>query len=130
NVGQKLKFLSESDPLPLAYRAGAAYRLTEDLKVAIEGAYPKNGPTSFHVGVEWPSEDQRGFCVRTGFSSDRTRELNALAGFAAGVAVPIWNQEISYAWMPLGDFGHAHYFSLIMKFGAPKQKEILAPGKG
>jgi hypothetical protein len=117
NIGSKLKFIDQSDPLPLNLRTGAAYKMTDDLKIAAEGVYRKEGTPSFHLGVEWPSEDKRGFCLRTGYSTDRIRELSALAGVTVGVGIPILKHEVSYAFMPLGDVGQAHYFSMTLRFG-------------
>jgi hypothetical protein len=119
NIGPELKFLDQGDPLPLNVRTGAAYKVTEDLKITGEGVYRKEGTPSFHFGVEWPSEDKRGFCLRTGYSTDRIKELSAAAGVAVGVGIPIMKHEVSYAFMPLGDVGSSHYFSLILRFGEP-----------
>jgi hypothetical protein len=119
NIGPELKFLDQGDPLPLNVRTGAAYKVTNDIRVTGEGVYRKEGTPSFHFGVEWPSEDQRGFCLRTGYSTDRIKELSALAGVSIGVGIPIFKHEISYAFMPLGDVGTAHYFSLVLRFGEP-----------
>jgi hypothetical protein len=130
NLGSKIKFIQEGDPLPLALRAGAAYRVTEDLKVVGEGVAPKAGQPSFHFGVEWPSEEERGFCVRTGYATDRIRGLSPLAGVTVGVGIPVWGHELSYAWLPLGDFGSTHYFSLVMRFGETQQKEVFTSGNG
>ena len=49
--------------------------------------------------------------------------------FTVGVGIPIWHQEFSYAWEPLGDFGNAHYFSLVMHFGEVRRSEgtVLSP---
>ena len=128
NIGTKLKFLSEGDSLPMAFRGGASYQATRQIQLSGEGVYRKNGPPSFHLGVAWPSEDESGFSLRTGYSTERIRELSGLAGVAAGIGFPVWGHEVSYAWMPLGDIGHSHYFSLIMRFGEkPLGKDVLSP---
>jgi hypothetical protein len=125
NVGSKLKFINEADPLPLAFRGGASLQMTDEVRATAEGVLPKYGQPSFHFGVEWPSEDRRGFCVRTGYSTDRTRETSSLAGLTVGLGIPFWNHELSYAWMPLGSLGQSHYFSMVLRFGEPEHRNVL-----
>ena len=55
--------------------------------------------------------------LRTGYRTDALKGLSPLAGFSTGIGVNVWDVELAYAWVPYGDLGDSHYFSLLMKFG-------------
>lgn len=115
NFGTKLKFLSEGDPLPMAFHAGASYEPTSHWTLASEAVYRKTGLASFHVGGAWrPLE---AISLRAGYKTDTLEGLNALAGFTTGIGLHLWGQELAYAWAPYGELGNAQYFSLLARFG-------------
>ncbi len=120
NAGQKLTFLDAADSLPLVYRIGAAYHPTPPWTIALEGAKQKDGLASAHTGVEY--ETPFGFTFRTGYNTERTRELSAMAGISFGFSVLLWNQDFSYTWLPLSDFGSSHLISLVWHFGRAGEK--------
>ncbi len=120
NVGQKLTFLSSQDSLPLTYRLGTAFHPVPSWTLALEGTRQVDGLTSEHGGVEY--ETPFGFSFRTGYTTERTRELSALSGFSLGASMLIWNQDFSYTWLPLSDLGSSHLFSLVWHFGRAKEK--------
>ena len=115
NAGQKLTLLNTGDSLPLVYRIGAAYHPHPSWTIALEGAQQNKGLTSGHAGVEY--ETPFGFTFRTGYNTERTRELSALAGLSLGVSMLLWNQDFGYTWLPLGDLGSSHLISLVWHFG-------------
>jgi Type IX secretion system protein PorV len=118
NVGTKLTFIDQHDSLPAALRLGGAYTPVQSLDLTAEGVYAFTGLTSAHLGVEFmPSPF---VSLRTGFRSDTTKNLSALAGFSTGIGLHYWGQEFDYAWVPLGDLGNTQYFSLVLRFGAPE----------
>lgn len=119
NVGSKLKFLSEGDSLPLAFKVGAAYQPTSHYLVSTEGVYRKNGLGSFHLGGQWRPLEM--ISVRLGYKTDTLKGLSAVAGLTAGLGIHVWGQEFAYAWAPYGDLGDAQYFSLLLRFGAPEE---------
>src|ERR1019366_6357532 len=55
--------------------------------------------------------------LRTGYRTDTTKGLSALAGYTLGLGLNVWGQEFAYAWVPMGDLGDTNYFSLVMRFG-------------
>lgn len=121
NLGSKLKFISEGDDLPLAFRAGAAYQPSSRYLVSAEGAYRKSGLGSFHVGGQWrPLE---AISLRVGYKTDTLKGLSPLAGLTAGLGLHLWGQELAYAWAPYGDLGDAQYFSLLVRFGAREEQK-------
>jgi hypothetical protein len=121
NMGTKLKFISEGDSLPSAVHLAAAYQPTSHWLVTTEGVYELNGLPSIHFGGEWHPIEM--IALRAGYRTDTTKELSALAGFTTGVGIQVWGQELAYAWVPMGDLGNTHYFSLLMKFGEAERSK-------
>jgi hypothetical protein len=115
NVGTKLTFIDQSDPLPLAFHLGAVYAMKYHVTLAAEGVYPQTGLASFHTGLQWAPMDP--ISLRVGYRTDTLKGLSPLAGFTTGIGLNIWGYELSYAWVPLGDLGNTNYFSFLYKFG-------------
>jgi hypothetical protein len=121
NLGSKLKFLNEGDSLPLAFHLGAAYQPTSHWLLTGEGVYPKTGLAGFHIGGEWHPIEM--LALRTGYRTDTVKGLSPLAGYTLGVGLQVWGSELAYAWLPYGDLGNTHYFSLLMKFGETERSK-------
>jgi hypothetical protein len=121
NLGSGLKFVDESDPLPLAGRLGATYQLRPQWDLSVETVYRETGLFSGSLGVEWRYGDV--FSFRTGYNSSRVNGLGAGAGFSAGLGLFFWGQEFSYAWVPMGDLGQSHYFSLVFRWDTKPRPE-------
>jgi len=116
NMGSKLKFISEGDSLPMAFKVAAQYKPARKWMVTSEGVYRKTGLGSFHIGGQWrPIE---AVSLRAGYKTDTLDGLSALAGVTAGIGIHVWGQELAYAWSPYGDLGDAQYLSLLVRFGA------------
>jgi hypothetical protein len=118
NMGGDLRFLEDSEPLPFAFRVGAAFHPAKQWALAAEGVYRREGPAGGHFGLEWRVIDF--LSLRAGYRTDTVKELSPLAGFSTGVGVRVWGSELAYAWVPLGALGDTHYFSLRLQFGDSK----------
>jgi hypothetical protein len=124
NAGQKLGFISSNDSLPLVYRLGAAYHPDPSWTIALEGDKQQDGLNSAHMGVEY--ETPFGFTFRTGYNTERIRELSPIAGISIGLSMLIYNQDFSYTWLPMSDLGSSHILSIVWRFGPaqnPKAQE-------
>lgn len=115
NVGTSMKFLQEHESLPMNARLGVSAEPWRTISASVEGVYRRSGPLSGHAGVEW--RPVPALALRTGYRTDTTKELGALAGFSAGLGIDLWGQEFAYAWRPYGDLGTAQYASLVLRFG-------------
>jgi hypothetical protein len=124
NLGSSVKFVNESDPLPLAYRLGAVVQIFPTLDVSAEAVDRKSGHFSVGGGVQWTCEKY--VVLRAGLDSSHTSGLSGSSVLTAGVGIHVWGQEFAYAWVPYGDLGSANYFSLDLRFGGPK--ETSKPG--
>ena len=115
NIGGQLTFLNEGDPLPLTFHLAGAYQPVSTLNLGSELLFPRTGLSSFRLGAEWQPNSL--IALRTGYRTDTLSGLSPLAGFSTGLGVTVWGAELAYAWVPYGDLGDSHYFSLLMKFG-------------
>lgn len=113
NLGPDIKFVNEGDPLPTAGRLGATYQILPALDISGEGVYRKTGMASGSLGVEWRYMEY--FSFRGGYNTAHIKELGGGAGITAGVGLFFWGQEFSYAYVPYGDLGSTHYFSLVFR---------------
>jgi hypothetical protein len=121
NMGTQLKFISEGDSLPMAFKIGGAYQPNSRYLVSAEGVYEKNGLASFHTGFQWRPIEM--VSLRAGYRTDTLSGLSPLAGFSTGLGLHVWGQEFAYAWTPYGDLGDTQYFSLLIHFGAAAEEK-------
>jgi hypothetical protein len=114
-IGTRLKFDQQKDPLPLAFHLAAAYRPTDTVDLTLEGIYDKTDRAHLRTGVAW--QPLKMFVLRAGYRTDTLKELSALSGFSTGFGVALWAHELAYAWVPYGDLGNTHYVSFLMRLG-------------
>jgi hypothetical protein len=115
NVGTKLTFLNDGDQLPMAFHLGAMYNLTRNWQLTGEEVYDRTGLLSEHAGVQWHPLGM--LALRMGYRTDTLKGLSPLAGLTTGIGLEVWGQELSYAFVPLGDLGNTQYISLLIRFG-------------
>ena len=120
NLGNKLKFISEGDSLPMAFHIGGAYQPNPHWLITSEGVYPKTGLASFHIGGQW--RPMEAVSLRVGYKTDTLDGLSPIAGLTAGIGIHVMGQEFAYAWAPYGDLGNAQYFSLLIHFGQEEEE--------
>ena len=127
NIGPKIKFVREGDPLPLNIKFGIAYRSDiESRKHLVQNriifAFDINAPidnkVNAHVGLEYVYTRWRDmeFALRMGYKTNNLKDLGVLSGFSAGLGF-IWKGlGVDYAWVPYGDLGNTHRVSLSGRF--------------
>ena len=113
NLGTKLG----PDSLPLTFKGGAAYRLFKERLVLASD-------------VDWLAMDERAYwdigaefwldkalALRAGYElghgADKT---GSMVGFATGFGVKISQIVLDYAFVPFGDLGNTHRFTLGWRF--------------
>ncbi len=120
NVGSRLKFISQSDPLPLAAHVGGTYAFLKNVSASAEAVIPQTKLVSFRGGLEWKPANE--LALRIGYRTDTIKQLGPIAGLTMGVGFNLLGQELSYAWVPLDELGNTHYFSLLMRFNDHKNR--------
>lgn len=116
NLGTKMKFVDEADPLPLNVRAGGAYAVSERLKLAAELAgwlqdekfYPS-------LGAEYWFRDALALRGGYKFGYD-TANLGPEVGLSLGFGVKVKGLGVDYSFLPFGDLGSVHRFGIWMQF--------------
>lgn len=122
NIGPGIKFIKESDPLPLNIKAGIARTLElKSIKSKLTLAFDVNAPIdnvpNGHFGVEFVYQKIKDIELagRIGYKTNTISDLNALSGLSAGVGF-LWKRlALDYVWVPYGDLGNTHRISLTIK---------------
>ncbi len=120
NIGPGLKFISETDPLPLNVKVGAAYKLFDDnFTLAMDFNFPSDNDPSVSLGGEyWYMNTLVG---RFGYELQGSFDQNQLGNGAkaglylgAGVKVAAFKTNIGldYAWSSEGFLGTSNRFAL------------------
>lgn len=130
NFGTKIKFRSDSFPLPLTFRAGASAELTgAPLLLAAQADFPNDDGPSLRLGAEYRAAEN--FRLRAGYKTSSSEDRDAilgtelgggaggvssLFGFFAGIGLNLGEFSMDYALAPYGELGSAHRVSLAMRF--------------
>ncbi|OGR96915.1 MAG: hypothetical protein A2902_00775 [Elusimicrobia bacterium RIFCSPLOWO2_01_FULL_64_13] len=117
NIGGKLKFETESDKLPILIRLGSAYKVKENWLGALDVVFPEDNSAYLALGTEYKHELQNDMSLsgRLGYNS-RARRVDGFNGVTVGFGFGFQMGTVDYAWMPLGDLGQTHRFSVGVKF--------------
>ncbi len=119
NFGTKVKFRSESDPLPLTFRLGASKPfLNRKLLMSSDIIMPRDNDIGLAVGAEYKKLITAGVsaAMRTGYRTGV--DVGGLHGISAGGGLEFGRAAFDFAWVPFGDLGNAYRFSLHLKFGS------------
>ncbi|OGR86021.1 MAG: hypothetical protein A2021_05385, partial [Elusimicrobia bacterium GWF2_52_66] len=113
NIGGKIKYVSESDPLPLNLKIGTAYKPGNNWTVSADTDMPSDSALRFSLGSEYGMKLGGGLTIswRAGYNN-WTQDLGGLAGFAAGVGGNCEGLALDYAFVPFGGLGNTHKISL------------------
>lgn len=111
NVGAGLKLYKESDPLPITLKIGAAYVWKDmPLTAAADIYLIKRENPEYHLGFQYKL--QKIVALRAGYNS--ADDLDN--GFTFGIGLEQKNYAIDYAFIPAGELGDTHRFSLQLDF--------------
>ncbi len=116
NLGTKMKFEEESDPLPVNIRTGALYRASPQLNLAAEvSEYLQDEKFYPSVGAEYWF--RKAFALRGGYKFGYdTDNLGAEVGLSLGFGVKVSGLGVDYAFLPFGDLGSVHRFGFWLQF--------------
>ncbi|OGS49550.1 MAG: hypothetical protein A3J79_09450 [Elusimicrobia bacterium RIFOXYB2_FULL_62_6] len=116
NLGNKMKFDSESDPLPFSLRAGVLYRPDASMNFVGElNQYLVDEKFYPSVGAEYWFRDA--FALRGGYKFGYdTANLGNEVGLSLGFGLKVSGLGVDYAYLPFGDLGNVHRFGFWMQF--------------
>jgi hypothetical protein len=114
NIGTKMKFIDDEDPLPMNIKLGGAYALRPNWKIALDVNAPIDNDINFSMGSEyWLTEIM---ALRVGYKT--VHDLGALSGLSAGLGIKLSKFiGFDYAWTAYGDLGNTQRYSLNIRFG-------------
>ena len=122
NIGQKLNFINDAEPLPGELAASAAYdlRAGEDWRVvpALEVDAPYAGNIYGKVGCEATKtlSPDTSAAARLGYTSVSSADLGLLSGLTAGVGLKVAKFSFDAAFQPMAALGESFRLGVGWKF--------------
>jgi len=119
NLGPGLKYVSETDDLPLRLAGGAAYVLPKGHALALEVTNgPRGAGTDVGLGGEYQA--MKGVFLRAGWTTQSAvaggAGFDAASGLTLGAGLRMNAWSFDYAAVPSGELGTAHRFSLGIRY--------------
>ena len=120
NLGTKMKFITQEDPLPMNIKIASAYNLmlkNKPMLIALDLNAPIDNELRVNFGVEYKLGigETMSLSPRIGYKTN-TKGLTGTAGLSIGFGFILDSYGIDYAWVPFGDLGDTHRVSLNIKF--------------
>ncbi|MBU1598648.1 PorV/PorQ family protein [bacterium] len=112
NIGTKIKFGKESNPLPLQLKLGLSHRLPKDLApvvITLDATVPNDNDPYVGLGAEY---SHKAFSVRAGFKSGPQKD----SGFTAGFSINHNPITFDFAYQPQETLGDSYFVSLSAKY--------------
>ena len=125
NLGYQAAYEDVSDPLPINLRFGAAYSFYDKgnerwLNLVVDLDKGLDDKFLYNVGAEWwlfgSLALRGGYMMSSGGQDFSSSDPNAPANFTAGLGFRYDAAQIDYAFVPYGELGVTHRFSVSWKF--------------
>lgn len=118
NLGTKMKFNNESENLPLLIKTGCSSYVLDNLLVALDINFPNDNNIYFNLGTEYeiPVKGKTDVFLRAGYDG-RNKDIPGFNWLNLGFGVSHADISFDYAFVPYGEIGMTHLFSLGIKFG-------------
>ena len=120
NIGKGMRFLDQTDPLPLTFAIGTAYRFGGLFQVALDVRHEIHDRwTGVGVGTEYAILPA--FSLRAGYTSQvaqagASSATGALSGLGGGFGLKMGSCKAAYTFTPFGALGNAQKISLGARF--------------
>ena len=114
NLGTPIALGSSYAPLPVTFKGGSAFHLTQDWLLAIDYEHqPIDFFNKWHFGTEYGLNlsGVQTF-ARLGYSFAPENDAGGNTGLTAGLGLGMGSWQIDYAFVPQGDLGNTHRLSL------------------
>ncbi|MBN2407173.1 MAG: tetratricopeptide repeat protein [Elusimicrobia bacterium] len=129
NMGTKMKFKYEEDPLPFNIKTGISADFSR-LTLAGDLNFPVDNIPSAHAGIEYRLYMGKiVLAARSGYRTNPINDLDALAGLSAGGGIGYSDLRVDYSWVPYGDLGQTHRISLAYMFPSRIREDQEEPRK-
>ena len=122
NIGPKIKFNKEKDPLPFNIKIGSFYKFNfvkmnpeepNHLILSSDVNFPVDNDPNFHFGIEYSLSKIKNIrlAIRSGYQTVLVHSLGWISGISAGCGIKISFFDIDYAFRPYGGLGQTHWIS-------------------
>lgn len=119
HLGSKVKFVDESDPLPMTVSVGAGYKTLKDkLTLGLDVRQPRDNSAQYGAGAEFrqPLAWQMAGSLRGGYNTANTDPTSGLTGVSFGMGLSWRNVSFDMAWVPYGILGNTFRYAFLVKF--------------
>lgn len=115
NLGTPMRYMNQSDPLPLSASAGLLVTAVPGVDLSLDfKRYIHEGQTNYNFGMNY--NILPGFALRTGYLMNSDRAGAGLSAVNIGAGVNIRGTQLDYAVSPYGDLGNTQKITLKKKF--------------
>lgn len=118
NLGQDVRFVSESYGLPRLLKLGAAYADSlggSPINLVMDLCLPSDNDNSLHLGAEYVYRNV--LAARMGYGDGPESDSGSRLSFGLGVVVArIQTYRLDYAFVPGEALGDSHTISLLIQF--------------
>jgi len=120
NLGGRLQYRSQRDPLPMTFSAGQTLRPFRQWILSADVVLPRDNDIYPALGTELeiptPGEAMQ-VLLRGGWSGRiRSADIDGTAGISVGLGIGVSSFRMDYAWVPFGALGDSHRFSINFRF--------------
>jgi hypothetical protein len=119
NMGGRLSFFEDSDPLPMTFYLGNSLRLTKSWTLNFDMVAPKDNRIFPAIGTEYRFvlDPEISSALRVGYQGQTSSaDLDGFTGLALGAGVGFSRFTFDYSWSPLGVLGDVHHLSMSYRF--------------
>ena len=117
NLGGTLNYGGSPENLPLVFKAGAAYHLSERWLASLDVGLPRDNGPYFAAGTEYvfPIKGDWVMAGRAGYGSQTLGDVTGVTGVSAGVGFDSKSLDVDYAFAPYGGLGITNRISISVK---------------
>jgi len=128
NVGGKISFITQEDPLPLQMTLGNALDMGKHWTFGLDAGQIRGTGGFVSTGLEWNpfSADRRVLSLRGGYTTKRNK-IEKFSGASFGFGFLLGGLSLDYAWIPYGELGDAHAVTFNLQI--PKWTKKPRPQK-
>jgi hypothetical protein len=118
NLGGTMKFDAANESLPLNFKLGSSYKITDHWLTAMDVNSPRNDNPYIALGTEYQLATSGPWKMagRAGFNSETIGSITGFTGVSVGIGIGYSGLAMDYAFVPLGGVGQAHRLSLTCNF--------------
>lgn len=118
NMGGRLRYDQQNEPLPAALRAGASYQITRRWLASLDGAFPRDEAAYGAMGTEYllAATNDLTLAARLGLNSRNLNDVSGIANIATGLGFAYKSASLDYAIVPYGGIAVTHRVSISCNF--------------